>query len=81
MNKTPGSGEALLRGQVNNFLQKVEEDSVFSNISFESRPFIQLINSPQISNLSGGDSVLVTPSTNVQEQLIPRVLNPMYDRR
>ncbi|OIV94843.1 hypothetical protein TanjilG_22040 [Lupinus angustifolius] len=79
MKKTPGSGEALLRGQVNNLLQKVEEESVFSKISLESSSFLQLINSTQISNLSGGDFVSVTPSTNVQEQLIPQVLNPMYD--
>ncbi|CAL0331915.1 unnamed protein product [Lupinus luteus] len=80
MKKTPGSGEALLRGQVNNLLQKVEEESVvLSKISLQSRPFIHLINSTQISNLSAVDLVSVTPSTNVQEQLIPQVLNPMYD--
>lgn len=66
---TPGSGEALLRGQVKNLLQKVEEEAVLSKISLESRPFLQLVNSPaglvaptpantpQVSNLSGEASV------------------------
>ncbi|OIW11051.1 hypothetical protein TanjilG_22858 [Lupinus angustifolius] len=91
MKKTPGSGEALLRGQVKNLLHKVEEEAVLSKISLESRPFLQLMNSPmvlaaptpantpQIANLSVGDSVSVTPSTIVQEQLIPQVLNHMFD--
>ncbi|CAL0311464.1 unnamed protein product [Lupinus luteus] len=91
MKKTPGSGEALLRGQVKNLLHKVEEEAVLSKISLESRPFLQLMNSPtvlgaptpantpQIPNLSVGDSVLVTPSTIVQEQLIPQVLNHMFE--
>ncbi|KAJ9564486.1 hypothetical protein OSB04_000452 [Centaurea solstitialis] len=34
---SPGSGEALLRGQVKTLLQKVEEEAVISKISFESR--------------------------------------------
>ncbi|KAI4327729.1 hypothetical protein L6164_020155 [Bauhinia variegata] len=62
---TPGSGEALLRGQVKTLLQKVEEEAELSKLSLESRPFLQLVNSPmgllaptpantpQISNLSG----------------------------
>ncbi|KAE9612948.1 hypothetical protein Lal_00027308 [Lupinus albus] len=91
MKKTPGSGEALLRGQVKNLLHKVEEEAVLSKISLESRPFLQLMNSPmvlgaptpantpQIANLSVGDSTSVTPSTIVQEQLIPQVLNHMFD--
>ncbi|KAE9606638.1 hypothetical protein Lal_00025875 [Lupinus albus] len=75
MKKTPGSGEALLRGQVNNLLQKVEEEAVLSN------SFLQLINSLQISNLPSGDLVSVTPSCILQEQLIPQVLNDMYDEK
>lgn len=46
---TPGSGEALLRGQVKNLLQKVEEEEahhLITKISIESRPFIHLVTSP-----------------------------------
>lgn len=35
---TPGSGEALLRGQVKTLLQKVEEGVELSKISLETRP-------------------------------------------
>ncbi|KAE8685962.1 Chalcone-flavanone isomerase family protein [Hibiscus syriacus] len=63
---TPGSGEALLRGQVKTLLQKVEEEAELSTASMESRPFIRLqgcvnspmgisaptpANTPQLSNL------------------------------
>ncbi|KAI3665376.1 hypothetical protein L6452_44000 [Arctium lappa] len=34
---SPGSGEALLRGQVKTLLQKVEEEGVISKISFKPR--------------------------------------------
>ncbi|XP_010444822.1 PREDICTED: uncharacterized protein LOC104727417 [Camelina sativa] len=44
--RTPGSGEALLRGQVKTLLQKVEEEAVLTKISMESRPFIHLVTSP-----------------------------------
>ncbi|KAH7519927.1 hypothetical protein FEM48_Zijuj08G0089300 [Ziziphus jujuba var. spinosa] len=66
---TPGSGEALLRGQVKNLLQKVEEEAELSKLSLESRPFLLLQNSPagllaptpantpQIPNLSGDGSL------------------------
>ncbi|CAN1163973.1 hypothetical protein LINPERPRIM_LOCUS32913 [Linum perenne] len=40
--KTPGSGEALLRGQVKTLLQRVEEEAELSKISLESRPFLRL---------------------------------------
>ncbi|XP_030523854.1 uncharacterized protein LOC115736338 isoform X2 [Rhodamnia argentea] len=46
---TPGSGEALLRGQVKILLQKVEEEAVLSRISMGSRPLLRLqglVNSP-----------------------------------
>ncbi|XP_010484672.1 PREDICTED: uncharacterized protein LOC104762951 [Camelina sativa] len=43
---TPGSGEALLRGQVKTLLQKVEEEADLAKISMESRPFIHLVTSP-----------------------------------
>ncbi|XP_019422948.1 PREDICTED: uncharacterized protein LOC109332423 isoform X2 [Lupinus angustifolius] len=93
MKITPGSGEALLRGQVKNLLQKVEEEVVFSKICLQNRPFLQLMNSsmllgaptpantPQIANFSGGEMGSVTPSTIVQEQLIPQVLNHMFDEK
>lgn len=66
-NETPGSGEALLRGQVKTLLQKVEEEAELSKLSFEGgRPFLQVqglisspmllaptpANTPQILNLS-----------------------------
>ncbi|KAL6959952.1 hypothetical protein U1Q18_040101 [Sarracenia purpurea var. burkii] len=50
--KTPGSGEALLRGQVKILLQKVEEEAEISKLSLEQRPnFLHLqglglVNSP-----------------------------------
>ncbi|GAV88597.1 hypothetical protein CFOL_v3_32019 [Cephalotus follicularis] len=51
-NKTPGSGEALLRGQVKTLLQKVEEEADLSKLSLESRPFFHLqgllVNSPRV---------------------------------
>ncbi|XP_030469581.1 uncharacterized protein LOC115687985 isoform X2 [Syzygium oleosum] len=46
---TPGSGEALLRGQVKILLQKVEEEAVLSRVSMENRPLLRLqglVNSP-----------------------------------
>ncbi|KAM1174373.1 uncharacterized protein LOC126611787 [Malus sylvestris] len=69
---TPGSGEALLRGQVKTLLQQVEEEAELSKISLESRP-IHLIqglvanspmgllaptpaNTPQVADISVGAS-------------------------
>ncbi|KAI9109711.1 hypothetical protein K1719_019341 [Acacia pycnantha] len=81
---TPGSGEALLRGQVKNLLQKVEEEAVLSKISLESRPFLQLVNSPaglvaptpantpQVSNLSGEASVT---GQAIEEYSVSQVVN------
>ncbi|KAF7809660.1 acidic leucine-rich nuclear phosphoprotein 32 family member A-like [Senna tora] len=90
--KTPGSGEALLRGQVKTLLQKVEEEAELSKLSLESRPFLGLVNSPaallaptpantpQILNLSGGSaSGVVTPSPIVEEQLISEVAKYIFD--
>ncbi|KAK8717609.1 hypothetical protein V6N13_044870 [Hibiscus sabdariffa] len=66
---TPGSGEALLRGQVKTLLQKVEEEAELSKASMESRSFVRLqgcvnspmgilaptpANTPQLSNLYDG---------------------------
>lgn len=49
--RTPGSGEALLRGQVKTLLQKVEEEAELSKLSLEARSFVHnikgmLVNSP-----------------------------------
>lgn len=49
INRTPGSGENLLRCQVKTLLQKVEEEAELSKLPIESRPFLHLqgmINSP-----------------------------------
>ncbi|CAH1424528.1 unnamed protein product [Lactuca virosa] len=74
---TPGSGEALLRGQVKTLLQKVEEEAVFSKISFEPRNLIReeegfvnspiyLIaptpaNTPQVSEFCENNNGIVSP--------------------
>ncbi|KAB1201818.1 hypothetical protein CJ030_MR8G020132 [Morella rubra] len=70
-NSTPGSGEALLRGQVKTLLQRVEEEAELSKISQESRPFLHVqgfvnsptgllaptpANTPHVSNLSGNNT-------------------------
>lgn len=65
---TPGSGEALLRGQVKTLLQQVEEEAQLSKLSLENRPFRHLqglignsptgilaptpANTPQVNDLS-----------------------------
>ncbi|XP_041016616.1 bromodomain adjacent to zinc finger domain protein 2B-like [Juglans microcarpa x Juglans regia] len=74
-NKTPGTGEALLRGQVKTLLQRVEEEAELSKISLESRPFLHLkgfvnspagllaptpANTPQISSLSSNNGDLAS---------------------
>lgn len=50
VSNTPGSGEALLRGQVKTLLQKVEEEAVLSKLNSEQGgPFLPLkglVNSP-----------------------------------
>ncbi|XP_027361355.1 uncharacterized protein LOC113869295 [Abrus precatorius] len=73
--KTPGSGEALLRGQVKTLLQKVEEEAEFSKISLESMPFFEPTpaNAPQIQSLSG--LVSVTPYVVLRQPLISQVVN------
>ncbi|KAH1151245.1 hypothetical protein GYH30_044964 [Glycine max] len=90
--KTPGSGEALLRGQVKTLLQRVEEEAVISKLSMEIvAPFLKLANSspmsllaptpantPQVPNLS--EVALVSPpSSVVEEQLISRVVNEIFE--
>ncbi|CAL9245218.1 unnamed protein product [Arabidopsis halleri] len=72
INNTPGSGEALLRGQVKTLLQKVEEEADLTKISMESRPFIHLMtspmgllaptpaNTPQVLDFSGEVQIVIT---------------------
>ncbi|CDY33288.1 BnaA01g19550D [Brassica napus] len=43
---TPGSGEALLRGQVKTLLDRVEEGTELITHSIKSLPFIHLVTSP-----------------------------------
>ncbi|KAA0052962.1 hypothetical protein IC582_015101 [Cucumis melo] len=81
---TPGSGEALLRGQVKTLLQKVEEEAEISKLSLESRPFVHLqspagllaptpANTPQI-NLSQDENLCsITSHPIVEEQTISQV--------
>ncbi|KAK2408906.1 Chalcone-flavanone isomerase family protein [Trifolium repens] len=85
--KTPGSGEALLRGQVKTLLQKVEEEAEISKLTMDIRPFLQFINSPmqllaptpantpQIPNINNTATGFTefSPSSVVQEQLISQV--------
>ncbi|KAK7262951.1 hypothetical protein RJT34_30533 [Clitoria ternatea] len=93
--KTPGSGEALLRGQVKTLLQKVEEEAQISKLSMQIRPFVHLSNSPmsllaptpantpQIPNLSSNGvpalPLLSPPSSVVQEHLISRVAEGIFE--
>ncbi|CAJ2635758.1 unnamed protein product [Trifolium pratense] len=87
--KTPGSGEALLRGQVKTLLQKVEEEAEISKLTMDIRPFLQFINSPmqliaptpantpQIPNINNTSTGFTgfSPSSVVQEQLISQMVN------
>ncbi|CAI8609036.1 unnamed protein product [Vicia faba] len=89
MKKTPGSGEALLRGQVKTLLQKVEEEAEISKRTMDSRPFLQFVNSPmhllaptpantpQIPDINNAVTGVTefSPSSVVQEHLIPQVVN------
>ncbi|KAF8410448.1 hypothetical protein HHK36_002977 [Tetracentron sinense] len=73
LKQTPGTGEALLRGQVKTLLQKVEEEAELSKLSFEHRPFLHLqgvvdspsgllaptpANTPHILNLSCNGDII-----------------------
>ncbi|KAL4644198.1 hypothetical protein ACB092_02G146400 [Castanea dentata] len=94
-NNTPGSGEALLRGQVKTLLQRVEEEAELSKLSLESRPFLQAFvnspsgllaptpaNTPHISNLSADNNsglVSTLPSPIVEEQFISQVIGNIFD--
>ncbi|KAL2520398.1 chaperonin CPN60 [Forsythia ovata] len=73
---TPGSGEALLRGQVKTLLQKVEEEGEFSKMPLDKGPLFNLkcllnspmnllaptpANTPQILNSDELDSAIPSP--------------------
>ncbi|CAK9157010.1 unnamed protein product [Ilex paraguariensis] len=73
---TPGSGEALLRGQVKTLLQKVEEEAELSKLSLESRPFLHLGGNGS-ANSNGLASVTLSP---VEEKfMISQMINEMLD--
>lgn len=86
--RTPGSGEALLRGQVKTLLQKVEEEAEISKITFEKRPFFNLeglvnsplnlvaptpANTPHVFNLSADNDDLPSATPVTDKFLIPQV--------
>ncbi|KAM0057579.1 hypothetical protein Hdeb2414_s0005g00159871 [Helianthus debilis subsp. tardiflorus] len=69
---TPGSGEALLRDQVQTLLQKVEEEALIKKITFEPKNFGGSLmyvvaptpaNTPQLSenNNNGSESLTLSP--------------------
>ncbi|PON42672.1 Chalcone-flavanone isomerase family protein [Parasponia andersonii] len=85
---TPGSGEALLRGQVKTLLQKVEEEAELSKLSLQSRPFVHLkglvnspagllaptpANTPQVSNLSCDEVGMINSNNLYSEAPTPFV--------
>ncbi|CAN1792305.1 hypothetical protein LINPERHAP1_LOCUS19622 [Linum perenne] len=95
--KTPGSGEALLRGQVKTLLQRVEEEAELSKISLESRPFLRLqgflnsspmgllaptpANTPVILDDLTNDNINSAPVTEEQIKICEAVVSEMYSGR
>ncbi|XP_021908040.1 uncharacterized protein LOC110822276 [Carica papaya] len=89
--KTPGSGEALLRGQVKTLLQKVEEEAEFSKLSLDkTRRFPHLqgfanspmgllaptpSNTPQVHNLEA----IEVASPVVEEVISQAESDEMFD--
>lgn len=86
--RTPGSGEALLRGQVKTLLQKVEEEAEISKITLEKRPFFNLqghvnspinlvaptpANTPHVLNLSADNDDMPSVTPVTDKFLIPQV--------
>ncbi|KAL9229629.1 hypothetical protein vseg_005077 [Gypsophila vaccaria] len=73
-NKTPNSGEALLRSQVKNLLQKVEEAAVISKfLSFKTADtnFFTAptpANTPQVLNFNGFDSLECVLESPTEDQ-------------
>ncbi|MCE3214668.1 hypothetical protein HAX54_053021 [Datura stramonium] len=90
---TPGSGEALLRGQVKTLLQKVEEEAVLSKISGENRPFLHLkgiVNSPMgllaptpantpLMDFSVNELPAVTASPVEDKFVISQIINEVFE--
>ncbi|XP_019177459.1 PREDICTED: putative DNA helicase INO80 [Ipomoea nil] len=62
--KTPGSGEALLRGQVKTLLQKVEEEAELSKFPFDQNPSItpQMIDGKKEEEVESDKGMVVTRS-------------------
>ncbi|XP_031117788.1 uncharacterized protein LOC116021302 isoform X2 [Ipomoea triloba] len=62
--KTPGSGEALLRGQVKTLLQKVEEEAELPKFSFDQNPSItpQMIDGKKEEEVESNKGMVVTRS-------------------
>ncbi|GFQ05051.1 hypothetical protein PHJA_002649200 [Phtheirospermum japonicum] len=89
--RTPGSGEALLRGQVKTLLQKVEEEAklvtnrpFFINLQGLLNSPVNLVaptpaNTPQILNLDVSCLPCVDGSDN--EHLIPQMMSGMLDEK
>ncbi|KAJ8550128.1 hypothetical protein K7X08_033835 [Anisodus acutangulus] len=90
---TPGSGEALLRGQVKNLLQMVEEEAEISKSSLGKRPnFFHVVNSPMslvaptpantpLMDLSANDLLPPVTASPVEDKfIISQILNKiMYE--
>ncbi|KAK4393857.1 hypothetical protein Sango_1856500 [Sesamum angolense] len=92
--RTPGSGEALLRGQVKTLLQRVEEEAELSKITLENRPLFNLqglvnspinlvaptpANTPQVLNLSANADVL--PSVTPSPVTEKFLIPQMFDEK
>ncbi|KAK4368133.1 hypothetical protein RND71_011925 [Anisodus tanguticus] len=76
---TPGSGEALLRGQVKTLLQKVEEEAVLSKISLENRPFLHLKGIVNLMDFSVNELPVVTASPVEDKFVIPQIIDEMFE--
>ncbi|KAG8376946.1 hypothetical protein BUALT_Bualt09G0116900 [Buddleja alternifolia] len=59
--RTPGSGEALLRGQVKTLLQKVEEEAELSKITLQKGPLFNNNNNNNLLLLLQGEGLVNTP--------------------
>ncbi|GMH06544.1 hypothetical protein Nepgr_008384 [Nepenthes gracilis] len=85
--RTPGSGEALLRGTVKTLLQKVEEEAEFSKLSSEkNRPFLnlkRLLNSPMglLAPTPANTPQLLSNNETLKDELMGSVLeSPIEDQ-
>ncbi|XP_068640147.1 uncharacterized protein [Aristolochia californica] len=82
--QTPGSGEALLRGQVKTLLQKIEEGTELMKLPFEQRPFRLFqgltdspalghlaptpANTPQVENLFNSEEIHIKEGSIITEE-------------